>query len=282
MMQLSGVLLLASLAALPSLAQTVLAGEWTPIRHEDQAERGPGPELGDYLGLPVNDAARFFADSWDASRLTVMEHQCRVHISPYIYRGPLHLRIWEEKDQDTQQVVALKHYISTYEQTRTIWMDGRPHPSENAPHTFMGFATGQWIGDTLRVTTTHIKQGWIRRNGLPESDQATMVDYFILHGNGLTHVSIIHDPIYLTEPLVKSEEFQRDEKELGNWLWPCEPVEEILDRPKGDIPHFLPGENPYLDEFFTKWKIPKEAARGGAETMYPEYRKRMQALQGAK
>jgi hypothetical protein len=264
-----------------SYAQMVFAGEWTPIRnHEDTMERGPGPELGDYLGLPINDAARLFADSWDASRLTLLEHQCRVHVSPYIYRGPLHLRIWEEKDPDTQQVVAMKHYISTYEQTRTIWMDGRPHPSENAPHTFMGFSTGEWEGDILTVTTTHIKQGWVRRNGLPESDKATLREHFIMHGDTFTHVSILTDPVYLTEPLIKSEEFTRDSVERAGWLWPCEPVEEIFGRPKGEVQHFLPGENPYLKEFSTKYKIPDEAARGGAETMYPEYQQRIKALQG--
>src|SRR5215510_2954815 len=88
-------------------AQVVFTGEWTPLRnHEDTMERGPGPELGDYLGLPVNDAARLFADSWDASRLTLQEHQCRVHVAPYIFHGPLRLRIWEEKDTETQQVLA--------------------------------------------------------------------------------------------------------------------------------------------------------------------------------
>ncbi len=59
-----------------------------------------GRILGDFAGLPINDSARAFAESWDASRLTLQEHQCRVHVSPYIYHGPLHLRIWEEKDPD--------------------------------------------------------------------------------------------------------------------------------------------------------------------------------------
>ena len=92
--------------------------------------------------LPITDAARLWAESWDASRLTLPEHQCRVHTVAYIYRGPLNLRIWEEKDPKTQDVIAIKHYISTYEQTRTIWMDGRPHPPAYAPHTWMGFSTG--------------------------------------------------------------------------------------------------------------------------------------------
>src|ERR1700733_12735036 len=99
-------------ASLPAFGQILLSGDWTALQHEDVGERGQGPELGDYLGLPINDSARLFADSWDASRLTLKEHQCRVHISTYIYRGPLNLRIWEEKDPDTQKVIAIKNYIS--------------------------------------------------------------------------------------------------------------------------------------------------------------------------
>lgn len=267
-----------ALAALPGVAQVSFDGNWNSPRHEDEAERGPGPELGDYLGLPINDAARLRADTWDSSRLTLPEHQCRVHISTYIYRGPLHLRIWQEKDPQTQQLIAIKHYISTYEQTRTIWMDGRPHPSPFAPHTFMGFSTGRWDGDILTVYTTHIKQGWLRRNGLAESDQATMTEHFIRHGNSFTHVSIVNDPVYMTEPLIKTEDFVLEEEERPNWLWPCQPVEEITSRGKNDVPHYLPGENPYLKEFFTKWKIPQEAAQGGPQTMYPEYQRKMQPI----
>src|SRR5215218_2710414 len=107
--------------AVPVSAQMSLSGVWLPYRtHEDEQDRGPGPDLGDYLGIPINSAARLFADSWDASRLTLQEHQCRVHVAPYIFHGPLNLRIWEEKDPETQQVVAVRQYISTYEQTRTI------------------------------------------------------------------------------------------------------------------------------------------------------------------
>jgi hypothetical protein len=128
-----GTLLLAALTA-SAQAQVDLSGVWRSIRHEDLPDRGPGVGLGDYTGIPLTDAARQWAESWDAARLSVPEHQCQVHVSPYIYRGPLNLRIWEERDPRTQEVVALKHYISTYEQTRTIWLDGRPHPPWYAPH----------------------------------------------------------------------------------------------------------------------------------------------------
>jgi glyoxylase-like metal-dependent hydrolase (beta-lactamase superfamily II) len=253
-------------------AQVALSGTWIPYRtHEDEQDRGPGPDLGDYLGLPINNAARLFADSWDASRLTLQEHQCRVHVAPYIFHGPLNLRIWEERDPETQQTVAIKQYISTYEQTRTIWMDGRPHPSEFAPHTFMGFSTGRWEGGRLVVTTTHLKQGWLRRNGVPESDQTTMVEQFIRHDKYLTHVAMISDPVYLAEPMVRSTDFSIAAEDTASWLWPCEYVDEVSGRPKGEVPHHLPGENPFLKEFVARTHAPDVAARGGPETMYPEY-----------
>ena len=257
----------------PASAQVPLAGTWLPVRpNEDDQDRGPGPDLGDYTGLPINDAGRLFAESWDASRLTLQEHQCRVHVAPYIYHGPLNLRIWEEKDPETQQVVAIKNYISTYEQTRTIWMDGRPHPSAYAPHMFMGFSTGRWEGHQLTVTTTHLKQGWIRRNGVPESDQTTLVEHFVRHGQYLTHIAVISDPVYLAEPLVRSTDFRLATDDNQSWLWPCEYVDEITGRPKGDVPHHLPGENPFLKEFVAVSRLPLVVTGGGPETTYPEYR----------
>src|SRR5258708_27010122 len=116
MQALNRIIFAAVLLSRSGLCQALFDGEWTPLRHEDEQERGPGPDLGDYLGIPINDAARLRADSWDASRLTLQEHQCRVHVVPYIYRGPHNLRIWEEKDSETQQLIAIKNYLSTYEQ----------------------------------------------------------------------------------------------------------------------------------------------------------------------
>ena len=271
----------AAVASLPASAQSAgainvvpgldLSGNWAPAIHEDFPERIPGPELVNYLGLPITEGARMFAESWDASRLTLPEHQCQVHVAPYIYRGPLNLHIWEEKDAQSQRVIAIKNYISTYEQTRTIWMDGRAHPSQWAAHTWMGFSTGKWEGNMLTVYTTHIKQGWLRRNGLPESDQATLIEHFIRHGENLTHVSIVTDPVYLTEPLIKTQNFNLIVQEGQNWLYPCDYVVEVADRPRGAVPHYLPGANPFLTEFADQFKISREAVLGGAETMYPEY-----------
>lgn len=287
-MHLIGRMLIAAFAVLvlitsaaPASAQVNLTGDWASFFHEDQPERGPGPELGDYLGLPITDTARRYADAWDGSRLTVPEHQCRAHVAPYILRGPAGgIRIWEEKDPTTQAVVAIKMFINTYAQTRTFWMDGRPHPSENAPLTWQGFSTARWEGNQLVVTTTHIKQGWVRRNGLPMSSKAVSTERFIRHGDRILHTGFLEDPVYLTEPLVKSEDFVRltavAPNLYQNWL-SCQPDEEVA-REKGLVPHHLPGTNPNLMEFASRWRIPYEATRGGAETMYPEYMDKVRTM----
>ena len=95
----------------PAAAQFDISGHWGGVLHEDFPERIPGPALGDFLGLPINDFGRKFAEAWDPSRLTVPEHQCRAHSAPYINRGPLNLRLWEERDPFTQELVALHHYV---------------------------------------------------------------------------------------------------------------------------------------------------------------------------
>ncbi len=153
-------------------------------------------------------------------------------------------------------------YISTYEQNRTIWMDGRPHPPDAAVHTWMGFSTGKWDGNTLTVYTTHMKAGYLRRNGLPESDQATLIEHFMRHGDYLVHVSEVTDPSTLTEPFVRTQVFHRIKEEGQNWLYPCESVVEIANQPRGAVPNFLPGENPFVTEFAKKYRLPLAATLG--------------------
>ena len=203
----------------------------------------------------------------------------RLHVS-----RPLLLRIWEDRDPQTQDLIAIRQYISNYEQHRTIYMDGRPHPPEYAAHTWMGFSTGKWEGNILTVTTTHIKQGWHRRNGLPSSDRITLVEHFIRHDDHLTHVTVVTDPEYLTEPLIKSQDFTLNVSVAGlgsggittGWLYPCEYVEELPGRSRSEVQSYMPGENPFASEFAEGHKLPVAAAMGGAETMYPEYRKKLQ------
>jgi hypothetical protein len=244
-------------------------------------DRVPGGDWGDFTGLPINEAARLYAESWDISRGSVPEHQCQVYNVAHIFRGPLQFRVWNERDPDSQDLVAIKMYLGTYEQWRTIWMDGRPHPPEYMPHTWMGFSTGEWHGDDLVVTTSHIKAEYLRREGIPFSDKLTVVEHFLRHGNVMTHVMIATDPIYLSEPMINSEEFVVMDRSNTNWLYNCETAEEVP-RLKHDVPSFLPGKNPFLGYFADQVGLPQEAVQGGAETTYPEYRAKLREMMGGK
>jgi hypothetical protein len=84
--------------------------------------------------------------------------------------GPFGLHIWNQFDPVTGRLVALKIGAWVDRDVTTIWMDGRRHPSPNAPRTYGGFTTGRWEGNTLVTTTTHMKASQIRRNGAPVSD----------------------------------------------------------------------------------------------------------------
>ena len=271
-----GCLLLILLISVPAFAQVSLEGEWVGQYHEDQTDRIPGDVQGDFTGVPLNDAARRYAESFDVTRVNLLEHQCEPYNLPHIYRGPLQFRIWNEKDPASQEIIAYKEYLGTYQQWRTIWMDGRPHPPEYAPHTFMGFSTGEWHGDILTVTTTHIKKEFYRRSGIPSSDETTVVEHYIRHGNLLSHVIIATDPVYLTEPYVNSQEFTLMERGNQNWLYNCEYVMEVP-KPKNDVPHFLAEKNPFIRDFSNKFGLPFDAVFAGAEATYPEYMKKLES-----
>ena len=258
------------LISTPVFAQMELSGEWAGKYHEDQTDRIPGDVQGDFSGVPLNDAARMYAESYDVRRVVLLEHQCAPYNLAHIFRGPMQFRIWEEKDPATQQIIAYNEFLGTYQQFRTIWMDGRPHPPEYAPHTFMGFSTGEWHGDVLTVTTTHIKKEFYRRSGIPSSDLTTVVEHYIRHGNLLTHVMIATDPVYLSEPYVNSEEFVRMERGNQNWLYNCEYAMEVP-TDKNKVPHFLPGKNPFMKDFADKFGLPFDAIWSGAPSTYPEY-----------
>ncbi len=261
-------------------AQVDFSGEWAQNMHEDQPHRLAGPALGEYQGTPLNDASRLKADSWDASLLTMLEHMTMPHPGNYGFRGPANIRIQKVIDSRTQQVVAFTLFGTFGNEQRVIWLDGRPHPSENAPHTWQGFSTGHWDGDMLTIYTTHLKTGWHHRNGVASSEHTTMYEHWIRNGEVLTLVNYVTDPVYLTEPFIRTTNFTLA---LGQQLGPrrYDSIEEVAGRPKYSVPHHLPGTNTFLREFADKEGIPFEATRGGAETQYPEYRAKLKQLMAA-
>lgn len=247
----------------------LLDGFWNPLYDEDQPERIPGPDQGDYAGLPITAAAASVAQTWDPEVLTIPYLQCRPHPALYGIRGVGQLRIWEQLDQQSLQQVAIHTWIVAWESQRDIWMDGRPHPPPWAAHSWAGFSVGHWVGDDLYVHTDMFKRGWTRRNGLPTSDSATFDERMFRDGDILTDVTMISDPQYLSEPLVKSTEYQKADN--TNFVtYPCREVTEIP-RHEGDIPMHLPNQTAVEQDYAARTGVPLRASQGGAQTLFPEY-----------
>jgi hypothetical protein len=269
----SALALLALLAALDrnASAQAELAGSWA-ARNTEDISRDSYPV--DYVGLPLNDEGRTRALSYNESQLAMIERQCEGWPAFYFVQGPFGLKIWS--DTEPVKGTTISYTIGAWEDRApmTIWMDGRPHPSRYAEHTRGGFTTGRWEGDTLVADTTHMKAGFIRKNGPPSSDQATMTSRFFRHGDILTVLVVIEDPIYLAEPEIVTKSFQLSTTPISPIGPPC--VSGFEGRPPGEsVPHFVPEQNPFVDELTKLFHIPREAVLGNPETLYPEYRKKI-------
>ena len=257
-----------------AIAQVSFSGSWAPIYHEEHAVRVAGDETGDYAGIPINDAARLQADSFDPARTSaVTQYQCRPHGGDFRMRALANMRVDEIRDPLTQRLIAIKLRINSYETDRTIWLDGREHPDDLELHTWAGFSTGTWDQNMLNVRTTHLKKSYLRRNGLPRSELATFTDHWVRHGDFLTITMTIEDPAFLTEPMVRSQTWRLEPgQRLGRYI--CEYVDELPGE-INDVPHYLPGENPFLTQVADWYGLPLDGVRGGSETIYPEYRDRL-------
>jgi hypothetical protein len=267
--------LMTTLLSLPAAAQIDLSGNWTAKLHQDWEERAPGPEAVDYMGLPLNSEGRSKALSYIGSVLSMPERQCMYYPPSYLSYGPFGFRMWSESDSQGK-IVAWKMSGGLDIAATTIWMDGRPHPSENALHTFEGFTTGLWQGDVLVTETTHFKAGSLRRNGVPLSDEASITRHYMRHDDLLTITQYINDPVYFSEPLIVSRTWIMDPKaQISTVPAPCNPDIEVANLTGfGAVPHILPGENKFIGELTKLYNIPEEVILGGAQTMYPEYRKK--------
>jgi glyoxylase-like metal-dependent hydrolase (beta-lactamase superfamily II) len=246
-----------------------IAGEW----RLDSAEDPGQPPLADYLGLALNEAGRLRADTTPESIWGTPEYQCRPHSAPHQWRGVGGARILKDLDPISREIVAYRiQFMRSLD--RPIFLDGRPHPPAWAPHSWSGFSTGEWIGQTLKVTTTHLKDGYLRRGGPQTSDMLTMTEFISRHDDLLSIVQVVDDPIYLDEPYVLSITYTYDPT-AGPATENCSgsSFAENGGRDRHWVPHFLPGQNSGIGEFLqTETWIPFEPVRGGVKTIYPEYR----------
>ena len=277
---IAGAAVLTMLSSAPAFAQIDLSGQWQAINQQDAHTRGPGPDLADYTGIPLTPEGQKVAVSYNYSMLSMTERMCTDYSEDYITFAPHAIQIERVDDPVTGGVAAWK--ISGGGSDRAplpIWTDGQhPTPGPLDLHTFAGFTTGMWEGPVLTGHMTHMKKGISRRNGAPLSDQASMTIHVKRQGNILTIMTLTEDPIYLTEPLVQAGSYRLNIGANTPATNPtCFPSTEIpsMDAP-GSVPHFVPGTNPNLEEFAQRNNLPTEAVMGGAETMYPEFRKKIQ------
>jgi|SRR5665213_1636873 len=279
---LEALTLAAVLSGTCASAQIDLSANWQPLDYQDFIRRHPGPPPVDFTGEPINDEQRTAALSYSASQLSLPEQQCLLYTPVYMLLTPGGWKMSAEFDRVTGHVIAWDISPTTGDVAGLkIWMDGRPQPSKLAVHSFRGFTTGVWEGDVLTTYTTHMKDGYISRNGSPLSDEATMTLHFIRHGNLLTLQGVIEDPIYLTEPYAISRIYIVDHtapSEVARTARCLPDVDEVRFAKIGKVPHYLPGHNPLVDDLTKSHGIPLKAVMGGAATMYPEYRKQIRDL----
>jgi hypothetical protein len=236
---------------------------------------------GDAAGVPLSPEGQWRGQSWSPEDFDVAEWVCRPHSFDYGLEGGLsRMRVWADVDRPTQKIISINAHANQEEQETYIYMDGRPRPPQNAVHTWSGFSTGEWDGDVLVVTTTHLKEAYIRRTGLMRSDQTTVRTRWRRIGDYLQLTTIMYDPIYLSEPYIRSALMYINQPSMPNDPYPCEEATETAVE-RGNVPHFLPGQSPLpgLNPKLTdRFRTPYQPRLGGPETMYPEYIAKMKAM----
>jgi glyoxylase-like metal-dependent hydrolase (beta-lactamase superfamily II) len=255
----------------PGPPMVELVGSWTMVNDEERLIRiDPGPELGNFTGFPLNPAGRQKALTWNSTIQAIPEHQSRPHAGAYSMRGPNPSpHIGEVIDPVSRRVIAYTLTGLFENANRTIWLDGRPHPSDAAERLWTGFSTGEWENGMLHVTTTHFKPMFIQRNGIPVSPYAVMHEYFMRHGDRMTLITQIDDPVYLEEPFVRTSTFRWNPGARENPITQVDVAEELPGLKQGDVPHYPLGAT--HPEYADDNQLPFVSTLGGKETLYPEY-----------
>lgn len=198
-----------------------LTGYWVSIVTEDWRYRMVTPAPGDYQGVPMTPAALKIADAWDPAKDEAAGEQCKSYGAPALLRVPEHLHIAWQDDQ------TLRMDIDAGKQTRLFhfgdWKSPDPAPSlqgDSVAQWEFQRAAGRPVNGSLKVTTSHLKAGYLRKNGVPYSDNAALTEYYDLvkerNGDLLMVVTIVvTDPMYLREPFIISSHFKKQAGDTG-------------------------------------------------------------------
>jgi len=138
--------------------------------------------VNEYGGLKPRPEALAAAARWKPADEMTLSRVCAAPSIIYSMQGPFPFELYQ-----TPQMIVIKYEY--FDQVRIIFMDGRPHPPADAPHSKMGHSIGHWDGKELVVDTTHIAAATITNNGLDHDDQVHMVERYKLSADGKSLVA---------------------------------------------------------------------------------------------
>jgi len=221
-------------------AATDLTGYWVSIVTEDWRFRMVTPKKGDYASVPLNPEGRKVADTWDPDKDTAAGEQCKSYGAPAIMRVPGRLHItWADDntlkiDTDAGTQTRLLHFGKVQPQGPPSWQGdslavwdipdlGRGAAQNAGPGPLRG-ATER--GGSLKVVTTHLRPGYLRKNGVPYSANTVLTEYFshTKETNGdewLIVTTVVEDPQYLMQPFITSTHFKKLPDASGWSPMPC-------------------------------------------------------------
>jgi hypothetical protein len=206
-----------------------LTGHWVALITDDWVYRMITPAKGDYSYVPLNAEGRRVADTWDATRDAAEGRECKGYAAPAIMRLPSRVEIsWQDDN-------TLELDIDTGMQTRLFHFGER---EAQGPRTLQGWSYAEWEisgnidrqlvfggartsldeiprSGSLRVDTNHLEAGYLRRNGVPFSENAFMTEYFnlLVEDDGNQYLVIqtfVEDPQYLARHFVRTLQFKRE------------------------------------------------------------------------
>ena len=184
-----------------------LTGYWVAFVTEDWRFRMVTPHKGDFRGVPLTEAGRKIADRWDPAADEASGNQCKAYGAGAIMRAAARFHItWQ--DDETMRVES--DYGT---QTRLFHFKSGPAPRER---TWQGYSIAEWQRPaSLKVTTTNMRSGYLRKNGVPYSENAAVTEYFDIapHPDGgqvLLVTTIVDDPQYLQQPVIVSSQFKKE------------------------------------------------------------------------
>jgi len=205
-----------------------LTGQWVSIVTEDWRFRMVTPPKGDYPGFILTPAGQAIAMAWDPAKDEAAGDECKSYGAAAIMRVPGRLRVSWQDDS------TLKIETDSGRQTRLLHFGAVSDPAEP---TLQGLSRPEWVvygggrggpvtGGALKVVTTHMKEGYLRKNGVPYSGSTTLTEYFdiLAEPDGsqwLVVKSIIEDPEYLVQTPVTSTNFRKQKDRSGWDPQPC-------------------------------------------------------------